>query len=524
MEELIRELNEITLRADLERFLDKIRVIFSNKKYEINNLNLLEKTVEKCRLLNDKKSLIKIYEIKISQIEHLLDKIPEMVEIVQEMKELSIEIEYSEGLALSYNIEWYIEKIQGNKEKSRKALEESINHIRKTSNPEKYVYYICNYSLAIEYWLEDHSIKSGPILEECSKYFFKEGYYRSLIQSLGILSIIYQQTQNKEKAIMTSQQLFNNKYLFTHLPEDVQAIAYYLAGVGQLLVHNLGQSEYLLNECYLLMNSKLKLSSYYSYYYARLLSHLAIVQALKGKIEQSYENIKKIEDLLEDDFFIKNMDIYSKRQVPHTLNLIKFYVYSRLYDFNADKVQSLIEKIHRGIEDNYNDSVLLSEFILNAELDKKQLEKLSLSDNASLQRIRQIIDYTKERLEDNDKKKIDSYFKILNKGSKKKGCTFIEQAYSDLLLAQELFKKQRHLEIYPLLQKYENRLNQIEVLELRVFMEALIQVGAYKCGDPLGPALQYMAIKKCRLYGFSRLENKLLDYLQLQQTELTKTV
>ncbi|MHA1217460.1 MAG: hypothetical protein ACTSO5_02110 [Candidatus Heimdallarchaeaceae archaeon] len=66
------------------------------------------------------------------------------------------------------------------------------------------------------------------------------------------------------------------------------------------------------------------------------------------------------------------------------------------------------------------------------------------------------------------------------------------------------------------LKKYENQLYKIEVLEMRVFMEAFIQVGAYKNGDPLGPALQYMAIKKCRQYGFSRLENKLSDYLTMQ--------
>jgi len=55
-------------------------------------------------------------------------------------------------------------------------------------------------------------------------------------------------------------------------------------------------------------------------------------------------------------------------------------------------------------------------------------------------------------------------------------------------------------------------------------MEAFIQVGAYKNGDPLGPALQYMAIKKCRNYGFSRLEDTLLNYLQLQQNEIARTI
>ena len=51
-------------------------------------------------------------------------------------------------------------------------------------------------------------------------------------------------------------------------------------------------------------------------------------------------------------------------------------------------------------------------------------------------------------------------------------------------------------------------------------MEAFIQVGKFKSGDPLGPALQYMAIKKCRQYGFSGLEKKLLDYLDMQYKEI----
>ncbi|MHA1590897.1 MAG: hypothetical protein ACTSUP_00165, partial [Candidatus Heimdallarchaeaceae archaeon] len=100
----------------------------------------------------------------------------------------------------------------------------------------------------------------------------------------------------------------------------------------------------------------------------------------------------------------------------------------------------------------------------------------------------------------------------------------IEYAYRDLLIAQQLFSLKRYAEISPLLKQYESRLKQIEVLEMRIFMEAFIQVGTYKNGDPLGPALQYMAIKKCRLYGFSRLEYTLLNYLQLQQKEITRTI
>jgi hypothetical protein len=55
MENLITKLDEIISRKDMESFLDKLRVIISNKKYDMNNIRLLEKIIEKCRLLNDKK-------------------------------------------------------------------------------------------------------------------------------------------------------------------------------------------------------------------------------------------------------------------------------------------------------------------------------------------------------------------------------------------------------------------------------------------------------------------------------------
>ena len=100
----------------------------------------------------------------------------------------------------------------------------------------------------------------------------------------------------------------------------------------------------------------------------------------------------------------------------------------------------------------------------------------------------------------------------------------MEKAFTDLLLAKELFIQKRYEEIHLLLKKYENRLDKLEVLEFRIFMEAFIQVGAFKTGDPLGPALQYMAIKKCRQYGFSRLENKLSDYLTMQGNDTIRAM
>lgn len=168
-----------------------------------------------------------------------------------------------------------------------------------------------------------------------------------------------------------------------------------------------------------------------------------------------------------------------------------------------------------------------SEFILNSNLDSDKLQRLMTIDNFSINRIKHLIEFMleKQKLETKISKeqKALNCISILEKHVTTSKTTFIEHAYRDLLIAQQLFSLKRYAEIAPLLKQYESRLKQIEVLEMRVFMEAFIQVGAYKNGDPLGPALQYMAIKKCRIYGFSRLENTLLNYLQLQHSEITKS-
>lgn len=92
--------------------------------------------------------------------------------------------------------------------------------------------------------------------------------------------------------------------------------------------------------------------------------------------------------------------------------------------------------------------------------------------------------------------------------------TFIEDTYADLLLAQELLDLQRFDAIYPLLRKYKVQLHKIEVLEMRIFMKAFIQVGEFRNGDPLAPAVQYMAIKKCRKHRFTKLEQLLFQHQQ----------
>ncbi|MHA1345054.1 MAG: hypothetical protein ACTSVO_00580 [Candidatus Heimdallarchaeaceae archaeon] len=516
-------INDISTKTEFQEMVDKLQILSYNERANKKVLSLVEKSIAQGLFLEDKKSLIKLYSFKITHIQHLKENLPIVINLVKKIELLSEEIGDIDGLALYYAHRWYIEKFKGNKKKAKIAIEKSMNYINQSGYHDKFIKFICKYIYATESWLENHDPNSAFVLEECLDYFYNNGYNRSLTQILGILGIIYQRTQNWKKATEVSKKLFINRYYFDQQSKDVQAMSYYFAAVGQLLVHNLKQAENLLEVSYQLFNVILENSSYYSYYYVRLLSHRAIVQSLQGKLDESLEQIKKIEDLLKEESILRNMDEYSKKQVPHTLNLIRFYVYSRLYGFNHKSSQDHIKKIFESTKENYSDSIMLSEFLLNAELNYAQLKELQETENASLRRVGNIINYMIEKTkieETTSEEKFDKFLIALNNKPSIKDLTFTEKAFTDLLVAQQLYLSKRYAEIYTLLKKYECKINRIEVLELRIFMEGFIQVGAYKCGDPLGSALQYMAIKKCRMYGFSRLENTLLNYLDMQKKEV----
>jgi len=483
-------------------------------------LDLIESMLRISNNLEDKISCVNLYELQIKQLFHSSENLSLIEELLSTMKLLAKRENYQNGLALSSSIEWGVEKLKGNKELAFKAVNSSINLLEKSKLQDDYIYYVCQYSWAIERWLEKHDANVINILEGCILYFYKKGFHRGLIQTLGILSIIYLRTQDKKKAIEISKKLFINRYLFDQQPKDVQAMAYYFAAVGQLLTHNLKLAEKLLDNAYILFKRILKQSNCYSYYYPRLLSHIALNQAMQGKLEESIEKINKIEELLGDRYIIKNMDKYSRKQVPHTLNLIKFYVYSRIFGFNHNAVQILIEKIYIGIKDNYSDSIMLGEFLLNAELSYEQLNELKEIDNASLKRIGNIIDYVIEktkRKETTIEEQYNSYISALKNKPTIKDLSFTENAFSDLLIAQELYSLNRFVDIYQLLEKYENNIDRIDILEMRIFIEAFIQVGKFKNGDPLAPVLHFVAIKRCRERKFGRLEGILLNQQETLQ-------
>jgi hypothetical protein len=506
----------ISTADELHKVVQQLQVISYNNRSDEKILKLVITAIEKCIQVGDKISLINLISLNIIHLHHLKENLGIVSELAEKIHDLSKEINYEDGLALYYSHKWYIEKFKGNTIEAELAIKKSNLKINKPGNHDEFIYHICSYTYAMEQWFEKRELKSALLFHKCFDYFLDRGLYHGLTMSLGALIIIYQQTQNTEKALSIIKKILINNSLLSKVPTKAKSVIHYFIGIGHKLSFNLAEAELHINKANTVLKSMFE-NSIYAQYYFNSFSRLAEIKALRGDLDGGLEQIHKMERVLENDKVSNRLDNYTRNEIIHTFNLVKFYVQSRLLNFNTDKIQLLKAEILNNVNKRSSNAVLLSEFVLNGELTYEQLLELDKIDNASIDRIKHIINYliikSQENLENRDL--LESKIKALNNCFTSKQ-TFVEKALTDLLIAQELYAVKRFAEIYPLLRKYKNQLHKIEVLEMRVFMEAFIQVGAYKNGDPLGPALQYMAIKKCRQYGFSRLENKLLDYLNIQ--------
>ncbi len=519
------KVDDIETKDRLYEFVNNLRRIAVNQKSE-NILKIAKKAFTKSMEIKDNKSAVRLYDIKIRLLYHKLTNLPIIEEMLSKMQKLSQNINFIEGIALVNQLMYHIEKLKGNNEASKQALEKAIKIVRTKDFQDEYTLFGCEYSYALDKWLEFHDFTVSYILEECLVYFYNNGFFRSLAHTIGVLGVIYTKMNNSRKILEISKLIFVNKSLFNELPPDIKGLSYYFAGLGYMLDLNLHFAEAFFKDAYNTLKPIHKESIYFSNFII-LHSFLCTVTALQGKFEQSLILIEEAENLLKQDFFEKNLDLVTKKQIYHTLNLNKFYVYSRLKNFDTEKMQDLIEDVYIGSKSFYSNFMLLCEFILNSNLEYIKMKELLDTNNFSLNRVKHIILFIlqkdEEKEESSDWKHLQR-MEILKNREKTTKTTFIENVFADLLIAQQLFSLKRFEEIYTLLRKYEKQLQRIEVLELRIFMEAFIQVGAFKNGDPLGPALQYMAIKKCRNYGFSRLENKLLAYLDMQHIDNQSTI
>jgi len=517
MEYKVKDFDAIRSVKSMSSFIDRFRVYASNNRNNNSILDTIDKAIQKCIHLKDQVSLVKLYELKISQIEHLRERQQDIFRLAQLMEEISININYNEGLALAYYKKWYIWKLRGEKERSRESLDKSIDYVQLLES-KNYAYHVCMYSFAVDKWLRERDTNSTNILEKCADYFFENGFYRSFAQCLAILLLIYQQTQDKKKSMELTKKIISKNELINKFPQEIAAIINYFIGVSNKLCFSIDRAKnYFLKSINVLKSIHDK--SIYTGYYLRGLAHLTACYALQGKLELSYYQMKEVEVLIEEGETSKNLDSFNKEQIKHDFNLTKFYVLSRLSNVKLEDLEELSNNIIENLETYHSDAAFFSEFLLNANLSKKQLVNIKKFDTSSTRRVEHILDFLIAKKANAKEKKVIELVSTLQKRPAEKRMTLEERAFADLLAAQEYFKLKRYTEIYPLLRKYEKRLDQIEVLELRLFMEAFIQIGAYKNGDIMGPVNQYLAIKKCRLYKFTKLENKLLDYLDIQAQE-----
>ena len=518
IEDLTSRIELAESKENLREILGDICLLSSNERTNKEIILLLDKAIEKSELFNDEVSLVNLIGYKIPMIYSNRENISEVRKLISRMKSISEKNNYNDILSWAYSYSWYIEKFEGNRKKSVEALEHSLELLDGLSNYDEYIYHFVRYSYAVEQWLETRDFRSSTILEECANYFHLHNYSHSFAKTLSILILIYQQTQNKEKSMELTKKILSNYNLILNIPEETKSIVHYFIGVSHKLSFNLGETKKHLSETQRILKPIYK-NNIYSGYYLTALSHLTTTYALQGKLGLALDQIRQVEELLEEEITTKNLDSFNKNQIIHDFNLTNFYIRSRLSDFNFEKFRDLIQTLLSNVDTYHSNAIMLSEFILNANLTKIELQNMRKLNNPSTRRVEHILDFLLFQGSDDDKQTLQR-IDTLKRRPVEERMTYVEKAFADLLAAQEYYKINRFLEIQSLLKNYQNHLHSIEVLELRVFMEAFIQVGAFKSGDSLGPALQYMAIKKCRNYGFSRLENRLLNYLDMQNKDI----
>lgn len=525
--EIEENLQSTLSETKIDEILRKLRVLVSNDRSNQAITKVTKEAIKKFIKMGNHKGLVDLYGLLILQLEYLNENADYVSVLIEKMQKTAEKHQYNEGLALTYSYLWYNEKLKGNAKASREAIFKAKEIIDNLEEYEDYNYYFVIYSFAMDQWLEKHDTSVMSLLEDCIQYYYKNNFHRSLAQTFSFLSVVYTRKHKNTKILKLGNEILANRTLFEKLPPDVGGIIYYFTGLGHMLNANLVMAESYFSQAYDILKPIYESSIYFSNFLI-LHSYLATVKGLQGKTNAACAIIKDVEIFLQTAHTKKNLDQSTKKQIIHTLNLVKFYNISRLGNYNPQEHQVLIGEIIENCKDLYSDFMTLSEFILNSNLDSEKLQQLLEIDNFSVNRVKHLIEFSIEKqkteTEINQDQKTLNCISILKTRTITPKTTFMEHVYADLLIAQQLFSSKRYAEIAPLLKKYENRLNKIEVLEMRIFMEAFIQVGAFKNGDPLGPALQYMAIKKCRLYGFSRLENKLLDYLHLQHKEIIRTV
>ncbi|MHA1344860.1 MAG: hypothetical protein ACTSO3_00505, partial [Candidatus Heimdallarchaeaceae archaeon] len=197
---------------DLPRIMSKLRSLCANEK-SIDVMKIIDISLNMGESSSNPKQVVDLYELKIKQLYHLQENLPIVEKLLKNMIQVAENANYVEGLALSLQIKGYIEFIKGNREKSNTHINRAIELLKGVKQVDSYAHIICNYSFAVNKWLSCRDFTVADILEECVEYFYSNGFYHYLAMALGVLSIIYQQTQNKEKSMKLLKRILSDTNL-----------------------------------------------------------------------------------------------------------------------------------------------------------------------------------------------------------------------------------------------------------------------------------------------------------------------
>ena len=165
LDELKEQICLVKSKTEIRAIISKLKILSSNMRSNNEVINLINEFILKARYVSDEESIVVLQGLLILQLEHSMRNLTKIEYLIKEMQDLAYGINYKEGIAFSHSFSWYIEKYQGNTEKSRDELNKAVRILKEVNHPDEFIFHFINYSYALEEWLKNRNPKAIEILE-----------------------------------------------------------------------------------------------------------------------------------------------------------------------------------------------------------------------------------------------------------------------------------------------------------------------------------------------------------------------
>ena len=139
--ELSEKLYQVSSILDLKKLLPQIKVISSNKRFDKETIEIIEKAISASKQIYDIKSNVILNGLLILQYVHDNRKIDRIITLFNEMQNLAESIQYQEGIAFSKVFAWYIKRIKGDYKNARHEMIEALEMLNQEIVSNEYIFY-----------------------------------------------------------------------------------------------------------------------------------------------------------------------------------------------------------------------------------------------------------------------------------------------------------------------------------------------------------------------------------------------